>query len=223
MHIRYAALLLCLSCATPSATYERGTLARPPAPARPGVGLPQPRLPQPHVVPQVQPNPRPQRKLPPQRGPGIWASDEPPGRNEPVPSIRVLEVEIPLPPEAKTAWDADMASRCAYIMDLGVRTHAVAQAELARRPESTRCVVALAFHFCALTLGDRAKAMWNTHERDGAITELGRRARDMIEPICATSAAFVARECGVPPPAWVRVLSPAFYEMMHTNVPRVKQ
>jgi hypothetical protein len=107
--------VLLLSCAPAPRQYERGTPARP-APARPGVGLPLPG--QPVRKPDVQPQPKPKRYLPPEPDgkPGIWASEAP----DPEPSIHVLGVPIASPQEpaqrSTTAWCAAQA-RIAFTAD----------------------------------------------------------------------------------------------------------
>lgn len=115
MRLLYAVLLLLAACTAPQpTTYERGTFTRsPPAPTRPGVGLPQPHMPGQHVAPQVQPNPRPKRYLPPEPDgkPGIWGTETP--RASKAEPVTLLDITIPTPPEA-TEETLVVARLCAY-------------------------------------------------------------------------------------------------------------
>jgi hypothetical protein len=95
--MRYVLLcLLCLGCASGApTTYSKGTLRPPPpAPTRPGVGLP---AYEPGVRPMPpQPNPAPRRVLPQtpetRKEPGLWASEAP----EATPSAGIYDKPWPV-------------------------------------------------------------------------------------------------------------------------------
>lgn len=164
MRFRYAALLLSLACATPGTTYNKGTYAPPPpAPTRPGVGLPQPHMPGQHVGPKVEPNPRPRRPLPPTPGPGIWASETPTS----APSVVVKGVIIPLPQDVPVP-DAERARACAQgasatldlpHSDLG----SVLRGKSPPVADMRNCTAFLAWHKCMTS------KMWPLATREGAM------------------------------------------------------
>lgn len=124
--MKYALVLLLLSCGAPGHEYMRGTMvAPPPAPARPGVGAPirgqpgeprvYPRSPHTRVLPQT-----PETR----HGPGIWAADvhripQPPVRKvgDPIPHIMVLEFEALVHPDANDGLDAMPTEQCAYTVE----------------------------------------------------------------------------------------------------------
>lgn len=229
MRILYA-VLLCLACSSAPRQYMDGAPMRPPAPivvepraTPPGTGLPEYWAPPAERKPDVQPNPRPRRYLPPSREPGIWASDERPASDDPIPAIKVLDVEIPMPPDIETRRDAWLATQCAYIMDLGMRTNLTMQAEMARRPKDVRCMAALAFYWCTVQLGARAREELDDWERDGTISASGRRLREKLGPTETTGFAAAARECGLPVPDWTKSLYTVFDQMQHGRTPSVKQ
>lgn len=221
------AMSAAFACATPT-EYRDGPMVRR-APVRavpgftpPGTGLPE-YMPQPESP--AYPRSPHKRPLPPQRGPGIWAGDghEPPGTNDPVPPVKILDVEIPLPPEVETRQDAWLAVQCAYIMDLGMRTNIGMQTEIMRRPKDIRCMAALAFYWCTTQLGQRARDELDTWERDGTLSDSGRRSREKLGPVEAAGRDAALRECGFPAPAWTRSLYPLFDQMQHGRVPMVTQ
>lgn len=157
-------MLLCAigfaACSSgPHAAYERGTLTRPPPPElRPGVGLPRPHMPGQNVVPQVEPNPRPKRLLPPQRGPGIWAGDEP--RASVAPTLDIDGVRIPLP---STGEDSVRAGLCADVVGqaLSENKGGLINMRGAERDMKT-CLVFMAWRHCM------GSSVWKDGEADTA-------------------------------------------------------
>lgn len=157
MHSRYAVLLLSLACSTPGPVYERGTFTPPPpAPTRPGIGLPQPHMPGQHVRPKVEPNPRPKRHLPPTPGggPGIWAMDDDVPEVDPK-EFTILGVVLPLPPEAYEGKPADIqpAMECAKHWNKVLGTAAAKWVHDLKDDAVRRCLVAFMNGVCA-TLPD---------------------------------------------------------------------
>lgn len=227
--MRYAVLLLlCLGCSSPT-TYNQSA-SRPPPPPRfsPVEDAPHTFRPgQPIRRPDVQPQPRPKRYLPPEPDgrPGIWASEsrDPPGWSEPAPTIKVLDVEIEMPPEVQTRWDATMAVHCAYIMDLGMRTNLQMLAELRHRPNDVRCMAAVAFHYCALSLGERRRKEINDEEHRGVASDAALLQRYRIDSVQNAARAALVKECGVPLPEWAVEVRPILEAMQHGRASKVLQ
>jgi hypothetical protein len=72
------------------------------------MGLPEYRPMPEHKPPDVQPNPRPKRYLPPTREPGIWAADDNDVTEVDPKEFTLLGVVLPLPPEAYKGKPADI-------------------------------------------------------------------------------------------------------------------
>jgi hypothetical protein len=140
--------LLLAACASPSPTYERGTLTRPPpAKQRPGVGLPLPGQPRPQV--DVQPGPRPKRLLPPQIGPGIWAGDESKATKRRLPEPMIHGVSIPLPDDVEEK-DLGHARRCEATVNeiLSVRNRALGKNLADMFFDYRKCAAFRAWAYC---------------------------------------------------------------------------
>jgi hypothetical protein len=147
--MRYVLLcLLFLGCASGApTTYSKGTLRPPPAPARPGVGLPLPG--HPARGPDVQPNPRPTRVLPPSREPGIWAGDEPKASGD-IPTVFVLDVPLALPAFRDPELDIGVAHDCKDRLPRGFAADPELKGLVARLSQEERmCWVATVMQFCA--------------------------------------------------------------------------
>jgi hypothetical protein len=223
--------LLCLACAPASqpGTYAKGTF-RPPvraptfSPAEDAPHTFEPGRPAP-----VQPGPIPVRVLPQtpetRREPGIWAGDDqdPPGWNEPLPPIKVLDVDIPMPPEVKTQWDAVLAVWCSHIADTGMRTNHAMRLELMRRPDDVRCLAAISFHYCTLSLGERRRKEINDRERAGTANDAEILQRYRIDSVQGAARDALIRECGTPLPDWAVGLKPILESMQHGRAPKVLQ
>lgn len=183
-HVAVAVLSAVFACATPT-TYERGTYTRPPpAEARPGVGLPRY---EPEARPlSPQPNPRPKRLLPPQRGPGIWASDEPdPGNVEP----RLFGVPLPVPEASPNPQDKSIAAYCA----VGMETAAVASGvpvNVFRLDTGARhCLASKLYRACVETMLSRAESWKASGKAYNA--DMLKRYRAVVQ----TALAFMAGAC----------------------------
>lgn len=112
MRLLYA-VLLCIVCAPAPRQYLDGAPLRPPVPSTtftpPGTGLPEYWGP-PEAKPDVQPNPRPKRVLPPSREPGIWAADNPKASSDPDTKPELFRLPVPLPEDGQEAPTARLCT-----------------------------------------------------------------------------------------------------------------
>lgn len=212
--MRYLPLLLCLACSSAPRQYMDGAPMRPPVPRTiytpPGTGLPE-YWSAPERKPDIQPGPRPTRALPQtdrtRQEPTIWASDsqDPPGWNDPAPKIAVLDVEIPMPEEVKTEWDARLAAQCAMRADIGLRTE---QRFLARlrtmSKQEARCLAASAFAHCVFRIGRRLQDQIEDDVKRGTATASQELASLRVSSIIDAALHVVDRECGPHLPPSVR-------------------
>lgn len=145
--------ILLTACASSGpTTYDRGTFTPPPpAPTRPGVGLPQPHMPGQHVGPKVEPNPRPKRRLPPTPGggPGIWAGNGPVATHPADPDAAPALFRVPLPlPENQEPEDAKVAGYCAASMDFAAAWAGKYEDINRLRGSPRQCLAAMLYAFC---------------------------------------------------------------------------
>jgi hypothetical protein len=165
-------LMMCLGCSAGApTTYNQGAFRSPPrAPAF------SPTTDAPHTVgqpghlkpiPQMEPGPKPKRLLPPQIGPGVWASDEPdPGHVEP----RLFGVLMPVPSDV-TDYDRKAVYKCIFVMsDFAIRaTGGTADAMTARLEKyadrERGCIAATLYATCLKSIKDH----YNSEFERGAI------------------------------------------------------
>jgi len=189
--VRALALLLSLAaCTSGPSEYHRGTFVPPPpAPARPGVGLP---TYDPHARPfPPQPQPKPTRVLPEtpetRRGPGIWASDDttppkPKGGKGPV----LWDVELPMPPLVQSEDPLEQiapALACTRAVKQRIETMGLREQVVSMEPHQRTCFLIRLYAFCLRDMSGNIKA---ENPRDA------RRWKEASQ--CATR--FYARWCG---------------------------
>jgi hypothetical protein len=140
------AMAWAFACATPPTPtrYERGTFTPPPpAPVRPGVGLPRY---DPHVAPlPPQPQPKPKRYLPPSREPGLWGAEEPRAALGP-PRLEIEGIVIPLP-HVDDAAEMERAIACAQAVPIAWGPLEAA-AVLRERMDMKTCRIYLGWRHC---------------------------------------------------------------------------
>jgi hypothetical protein len=183
-------LILCLflaACASgPERQLERGTIARPPpAQARPGVGAP---TYDPHVRPlPPQPQPKPERLLPPAREPGIWASNGPEWWTNREPTL--LGVVLPYPPI--TAERDTWATRlCAARAD-AIREQIMRPDEASALTVKDRtCLAAKLYLFCVESMEaniakDHASGDMKDHGLQAHLADVTAAAKRMKQMHCS--------------------------------------
>jgi len=185
LHFAVAALAAAFACVTPPAPtqYERGTFAPPPpAPVRPGVGLPKY---DPHVKPlPPQPNPKPKRYLPPSREPGIWAGDGPKASADRPPEPMIQGVSIPLPDDVEEK-DLGHARRCEATVNeiLSVRNRALGKELADMFFDYRKCAAFRAWAYCMnITFGPVDKDQRSRDLADAIESALAPFCRDRPTP-----------------------------------------
>jgi hypothetical protein len=219
----HAVLILLLSACASGHEYHQGAYR--PAPP---VFVPSQDAPhtfRPGRLSPVQPGPKPTRVLPEtpetRREPGIWASGggDAPGWNDPAPRIAVLDVEIPMPPEIVTAWDAMLAVQCSMRADVGLRTEHRLLARLrGMTPQERRCLAAAAFTHCAIRIGQRLQRHIEGKVAAGTANASEQLSALRVDSILGAALATVARECGDPIPASVRAAAEDIDGLMKTKI-----
>lgn len=149
--MRYLLPLLFLACAPPR-EYRDGARLPPAEPrttyAPTGTGLPE-YWGRPERKPDVEPNPKPTRLLPPSMEPGIWAASEPTD-----PRVSVLETWIPVPSVDDDDGRPLAAIHCTDAIDVTFRDDAPELwiGAAAVTEEDRACLAALVFHACIADL-----------------------------------------------------------------------
>lgn len=190
MRFRYAVLLLSIACSTPGPVYERGAFTTPPpAPTRPGIGLPQPHMPGQHVGPKVEPNPRPKRHLPPTPGggPGIWGAEEPRAAADDHPKIDGFPLLYP--PDASPE-ERRLVNACAGFMDAAMTRADRGTVRRAKMTlEARYCMMARLYEQCPtimLPVWEKQRAEANRYDPDGqrAMEKIRDFAKTVREELC---------------------------------------
>jgi len=188
-----AALAAHMACSSQQPRpYEQGALR----PVRTPIFSPDEDAPhtfQPGQPSPVQPGPRPTRVLPEtpetRRGPGIWASEEPPGEDV---APKILGVPIPFPPDAKTGADKATTYLCASLMTEQA-TRIIPREALIGLPGTWKpCFVAMLHRECGMLLTTNDAFSKREALSFDAVEEKRNRA------LLATAEALVARLCAKP-------------------------
>lgn len=159
------ALAACATAEPPHDTLQKGTLTRPPpAQQRPGVGLPIPG--QPRQRPDIQPQPKPERYLPPTPGPGIWATNEP--TTEPRLLTHVLPIDAP--PDDDEA--REIPRTCARLMQRAVDLWG--REAMLTDNRMKRCLAAELFRLCVNHHSDKSHPRYDAAHK--AMTDFYNRA-----------------------------------------------
>jgi hypothetical protein len=171
MHRWLCLAVILAGCASgPPEQYHRGTFTPPPpAPVRPGVGLP---TYDPHVKPlPPQPQPKPKRLLPPTREPGIWASDAPESPPDPLddgePAPLVLGIRLPYPDEPSSLMERENVRWCAA-RSRGALGLALPQ-DIVLTDKERMCLAMRMYALCATRV-------WRPQQTNEALTPRERRS-----------------------------------------------
>lgn len=189
--MRYLLLLL-LACAAPPREYRDGARLPSPVPrttyAPVGAGLPE-YFAEPERKPDIQPNPRPTRLLPPERGPGIWATH---ASDDGYPEPLLLKVLLPVPLDAESDIDREVVSQCARTMTTALVRAKVERVANELPPVARVCLAARLYFACATGMVDDLESLSKslryfdaTHT--GAARKMKRMASGFHDAACTPS------------------------------------
>lgn len=142
--------LLIAGCASPGRELRRGTPVAPPPPLRPGHGAPVVGQPG-QQAPELPRSPH-HRPLPPTRGPGLWAGDEPQAAKGTPAKPVLLGVPLPGIPVSEAEADYGPAHLCVGYWTAALPGTRLDDEVRALRGPAKKCVVARMFNLCALLM-----------------------------------------------------------------------